>query len=116
MQYSQPQLSKTGASSSHNMAIPKHMLRVQKDTENDFDSQVKDNSADPGVKFRLIKRGTKGRIEALSMVIPKETEIVKKNKKDEAAEKREHELMKKLVLQYEQTQQYEDSLTMNPES
>jgi len=116
IQYNQPQFSQVvGASAAHNMAIPKHLLRTQKD-ENDAvlknktrlkEDATNEEAAEPGVEFRLIKRGTKGRIETKSMFIPEETVIAKTTRKDEAAERREHELMKKLVLQYEQTHQYE---------
>ena len=58
------------------------------------------------MKFRLLKRDFKGRIETKEMLIPEQSMIAKASKKDEILEKEEHARMKQYVLRYEERERY----------
>lgn len=137
MQLNQQHMGTLPAKSSQNMAIPRHFLKKLDSQDGDIKNEPETVAnkmgtngrkvfsftykvANLGVKFQLLKRGVKGKIEAKPMVIPEETMIAQATKKDvdvsiwvsflklnlDKAEKKEHELMKSFVLQYEEREHH----------
>jgi len=54
-----------------------------------------------GVSFQVLKKGSKGKVEAKQIVVPKDTNLAKIASKHDYAADREHDIIKARVLQYE---------------
>lgn len=54
-----------------------------------------------GVSFQLLKKGSKGKVEAKQLVVPKDTNLAKIASKHDDEADREHDIIKARVLQYE---------------
>ena len=92
-----------GKVSSQMPAAPQFMI---KKTTTDEVNAENDNVDVPfgggeGMSFKLLKRGNKGKMEEMKLVVPKSTNLARVASKvdDEAA--KEHDLLKAKVLQYE---------------
>ena len=54
-----------------------------------------------GVSFKMLKRGHKGRVEEMSLVVPSETNLAKNASKQDDEAARERDMLKERVLRYE---------------
>lgn len=54
-----------------------------------------------GVAFKMLKRGHKGRVEEMSLVVPSETNLAKNASKQDDEVAKERDMLKERVLQYE---------------
>jgi regulator of nonsense transcripts 2 len=54
-----------------------------------------------GVSFKMLKRGHKGRVEEMSLVVPSETNLAKNVSKQDDEAARERDMLKERVLRYE---------------
>jgi regulator of nonsense transcripts 2 len=54
-----------------------------------------------GISFQLLKKGSKGKVEAKKLIVPKDTNIAIRAAMHDDAADREHDIIKARVLQYE---------------
>lgn len=54
-----------------------------------------------GISFKLLKRGNKGKMEEMKLVVPKSTNLARVATKQDDQAAKEHDLLKAKVLQYE---------------
>eukprot|EP00591_Stephanopyxis_turris_P007519 CAMPEP_0195513098 /NCGR_PEP_ID=MMETSP0794_2-20130614/4837_1 /TAXON_ID=515487 /ORGANISM="Stephanopyxis turris, Strain CCMP 815" /LENGTH=749 /DNA_ID=CAMNT_0040641027 /DNA_START=208 /DNA_END=2457 /DNA_ORIENTATION=+ len=68
-----------------------------------------------GIKFKLLKRGHKGRVEAKPLVVPMETNLAKQATKQDDEAAKERDMLKARVLQYEaeSSEQYSGNVYMD---
>lgn len=106
---------KVAGESTNNMAIPLNVLRT---TNSESISSVKltpdkekffgspQSVTQSSVKFRMLKRDVKGRVETKDVYLPKSSQVVQASRKDGKLEQEEHAKLKKYVLQYEERERF----------
>ena len=81
--------SDSAAKTADNMVMPTAIARRADPGTNPFGS---------GLKFQMLKRGAKGRLETRDLFVPTDSTLASQVQRNEAAQRREHDLLKQRTL------------------